>query len=442
MAGIGMKYFKRIASLLALGLLASPASAVTDDVVREALALHGQGRAAAALAMLAPLERARAGDPDFDYALGLAAADSGNTGIAIRAFQRVIAVQPEQAQARAEIARVYALAGDDESASAAFDTVVADPSVPDPVRQRLTGLIRRLNAQANGRTQSVTGFAEVEAGWDSNVNAATSASTVTLPAFAFLGPATLGGGATRVPAGFAQVSAGVSGVAGLSRQTGLYGSVLGMWRDGFDSSRFDQAALTGTAGLTHRFLSGDVVSLSGQVQGFWLGRDPFRTSYGAIGQYTHRLKDGEALSFGIQYSWLDYTRDPLRNADRVSATVSYAGRTVFANAGLGTERTRAAAGRYLGFDYASVGAGFEIPVAQRLAVTGSASVEYRGYRDTDPLFLSNRRDWQADGSIGLRYALTDSLSVRPRVTYTRSDSNFALYDYDRVTASVSLRADF
>lgn len=427
---------------LAAAALCTPAVAAVDNVVAQALALHGRGDATAAFTLLAPLERSRAGDVDYDYALGLAAADSGRIGIAIRALQRVIAMQPENAQARAEIARVYALAGDAESASAAFDTVVADPSVPDPVRQRIDGLIRRLDRTARGQTRTVTAFADVEGGYDSNVNAATSATTVTLPAFAFLGPATLGGGATRVGAGFAQAQAGISANAGLSRQTGIYGSMLGLWRDALDSSQFDQAALTGTAGLTHSFLNRDVISLSGQVQGFWLARTPYRTSFAAIGQYTHRLKEGEALSLSVQYAWLDYTRDALRSADRIAATVAYTGRTIFANVGGGTERPRDAAGRHLGFDFASVTAGFEIPVANRLAVVGSGGLEYRGYRDADPLYLGKRRDWQADASLGLRYALTDALSVRPRVMYTRTGSNFALYSYDRVTASVALRIEY
>lgn len=436
-----MRRGKLLAGAVALAF-AGPVWAAADAPVIEAMRLHGTGQPTAALALLKPLEATRAGDPDFDYALGLAAADSGKTGIAIRALQRVIAVQPANAQARAEIARVYAMAGDAESASSAFNTVVNDSGVPDPVRQRIDGLIRSLDRTASGRNRSLTGFAEAEGGYDSNVNAATSATTVTLPAFAFLGPATLGGGATRVGAGFAQMQAGLSANAGLSRGTGIYGSVLGLWRDAFDSSQFDQAALTGTAGVTHQFLSGDVVSLSGQVQGFWLARDPYRISYSAIGQYTKRLKGGAALSVNVQYAWLDYTRDPLRSADRVSGTLTYTGRTVFANINGGIERPRATAGRYLGFDFAGASVGFEIPVAARLAVTGSASIEYRSHRDIDPLFLGKRRDWQADAALGLRYALTDTLSVRPRVTYTRSDSNFALYDYDRVTASVGLRIEF
>lgn len=437
-----MKLLIMTGAALVAGVAGAPVSAATDAVVAQALALQGGGDAAGALRMLAPLEEARAGDADYDYALGLAAADSGQFGIALRALQRVIAVQPDNAQARAEIARVYALAGDAESASAAFDTVVADPTVPDPVRQRINGLIRRLDRSASGRTSRVSAFADLEGGYDSNINAATSSTTITLPALAFLGPATLGGGATRQEAAFVQAQAGLSANGGLSRQTGLYASVLGLWRDALEGSRFDQAALTGTGGITHSFLNRDVISLSGQVQGFWVGRDPFRTSYGAIGQYTRRLSDSQALAFSAQYLWLDYRRDRQRSADRLGLAVAYTGRTLFVNASGGIERPRAAAGRYLGFDYGSVGVGFEVPMTRRLAATGSAMLEYRGYRAADPLFLGKRRDWQADASLGVRYALTNKLSIRPRVTYTRNDSNFALYRYDRVTASVGLRIEY
>lgn len=57
---------------------------------------------------LASEERTRAGDPEYDYLLGMAAADSGHLGEALIALQRVLAKQPNYAQARAEYARVPA----------------------------------------------------------------------------------------------------------------------------------------------------------------------------------------------------------------------------------------------------------------------------------------------------------------------------------------------
>src|SRR5688572_12425875 len=89
--------------------LTAPMPAVAQaDPVATAAALQSQGRAEEAYRLLKPLEGERAGDAAFDYALGVAAADTRRFGEALIALQRVLAVQPGNAPARAELARVYA----------------------------------------------------------------------------------------------------------------------------------------------------------------------------------------------------------------------------------------------------------------------------------------------------------------------------------------------
>lgn len=423
-------------------LALSPAAAATDEAVVSAMALHRAGQAAAAFAALAPLEQTRAGDPDYDYALGLAAADSGQHGRAIAALQRVLAVQPGNAQARAEIARVYAMAGDLDTAKTEFDTVIADPSLPDPVRQQLNSLSNRYRKQLRGGSSRISGFVDVEGGYDSNVNAATSATSITLPVFAFLGPATLGGGATRQGEAFGQVQAGISFDVPLSRQTKLFASGLGLWRDARGDKAFDQAAATGTIGIARTSLAGHTVSLAGQSQQFWLAHRGFRASHGAIGQYTRRLKNGDALSFAAQYARIDYRTDTLRDADRFTGTISYAGRRVFASIGAGKEAARRVGGRHLGYALGTAQLGTELPLTSALSVVGGLSAEYRDYGGADPLFGASRRETQIDASLSLRLMLAKSLILRPRVSLTRNDSNLALYDYRRATVSLSIRKEF
>ena len=433
--------FALAAALTALGV-AAPATATVDAAVRDALALHASGKAEAAYAMLAPLEKSRAGDPDFDYALGLAAADSGHTGQAIIALQRVIAVQPDNAPARAEIARAYAQSGDIDTARAQFDTVVNDPSVPDPVRQRLDRLIRGYDRQIAGGGRDLSGFADAEGGYDSNINAATSLGSITLPVFAFLGPASLNGAARRQDDGYSQLQGGLSAGTGLSRQTRGFASILGSWRDNASSRAFDQTALTGTVGISHTTASRDVLALSGQAQLFWLGRDAYRNSYGVTGQYTHRLAGDRAVFVSAQYFRLDYRQDDLRDANRYVASLGYAGKFVIATLGGGRERTVRSAAVHQSFGFGTASLAAEVPVGSAVAVVVGASLEYRDYDKTDPLFLAGRRDTQADASLGLRIALAKGFSVRPRVAYTRNFSNLDVYDYRRVTAAVGVRAEF
>jgi len=422
--------------------LAVPAMAQSDSLTSDAMALQAQGKSDEAYRLLAPQTGARAGDPDFDYVLGLAAADSGHFAEAIAALQRVLAVQPDNMQARAEIARVYALAGDIDTARAEFNTVNNDPTVPDPVRQRIGKLVRDYDRQIAGGGSDVTGFADAEIGYDSNVNTATGLSAITLPVFAFLGPAALTGPATRMDDGYYQFQAGLSGSTGVSRQTRLYASALGSWRDNFESDLFDQAGLTATAGASHILANQDVVSLSGQVQRFWLDRTGYRTSSGAIAQYTKRLSAGSALSGQIQYFRSNYDHDPLRDSNRYAGAITYADRTTFASLGGGVEETVRSGARNLGYWFVAGQAGSEVPIGADLALAAGASVEHRGYRGPEPLFLKARDDTQLDASLSLRIKLADGIALRPRVTFTRNFSNIALYDYSRVTGSAGIRFEF
>lgn len=387
-------------------------------------------------------EAQRRGDPSYDFMLGMAAADTGQFGEALIALQRVLAVQPNNALARAEIARVYALMGDVDTARAEFDTVVDDPSVPDPVRQRFTRLIRGFDRQIAGGKDELSGFIDVEGGWDSNINTATDETSIVLPAFAFLGPATLNGAATQRGEPFLQIQGGVSASTALSRQTRLFGSVLASWRENLKSSFVDQGSFVGSLGLAHTLGNQDVISVAAQSQEFLLDGKGYRTSLGGVARYTMRLKDNTALSFSGDVFRLDYKGNPLADANRFGGSVTYSGREIFAGVGAGREQTVRKTFDHLSHLFVTAQVGGEFPVAEKVSVLGGLGVEYRNHDGADPLFLKSREDFRIDASLGVRVLLTDRLSLRPRVTYSRNESNLDLYDYDRWTASAGLRLEF
>lgn len=391
---------------------------------------------------LAAQESRRAGDPAYDYELGTAALDAGRYGEAIIALQRVLAVQPNNAPARAELARAYAMAGDVDTAREEFATVIDDPTLPDPVRQRFTGFVRQFDEQIAGGGSDISGFFDARGGYDDNVNAATDLNTIVIPLFSFLGPGTLGPGAVAQGDEFYEVTGGISGVTAIGRQDRVFASVLGNWRDNWDSTTFDQAALTATAGYAHSFADRDVVSLSGQVQKFWLGHDAYRTAYGAIGQYTRSLSEGRALTLSAQWTRLEFDTDPLRDADRLSAGVGYVTRTVAANLSGSKEETRRQAGDAQSNWFATANIGGEFPLSKRAAVVAGAAFDLRRYDQADALFLVERSDERLDLQAGIKFALLDNLFLQPRASYSRNWSNIALYDYERWTASVGVRFEF
>ena len=87
--------------VLGLGQLAH----AQQDEVEHAQALMSQGKPAEAYGYLLPFEDKFAGNVEFDYALGVAALDSGKSDKATLAFERVLAVNPNFAGARLDMAR-------------------------------------------------------------------------------------------------------------------------------------------------------------------------------------------------------------------------------------------------------------------------------------------------------------------------------------------------
>ncbi len=163
--------------------------------------------------------------------------------------------------------------------------------------------------------------------------------------------ANLNGAAREQDAGFYQIQAGLSGSLPLSRQTRLFASVLGNWRDNIDSRFVDQASVVGTVGIAHSLANGDVISGSAQGQRFWLGRNGFRTSTGGDVRYTKRLADDRALSFSGQFFRLNYDGNPLLDADRFSASITYADKAIFGGIGGGKEETRRAGADQFSFAF-------------------------------------------------------------------------------------------
>ena len=87
-------------------------------------------------------------------------------------------------------------------------------------------------------------------------------------------------------------------------------------------------------------------------------------------------------------------------------------------------------------------AGGDMRLTQEATLFGSMSFEWRNYHGPDPLFLTTRKDTQADLSVGIVYVPIRKWTITPSLSYTRNRSNIIISDYDRVVFSVSVRRDF
>ena len=137
-------------------------------LIRQAQQLLQQGDAEGAFSLLAAEEGRHAGDPDFDYWLGLAGVRSGNPSLGLFALERVIAVRPGHAAARLELVGAYIQLGQDENAARELDEL-EQLNPPPRARQAIASYRDVLAARGAERTgRGIQGFVTLEVGHDDN----------------------------------------------------------------------------------------------------------------------------------------------------------------------------------------------------------------------------------------------------------------------------------
>ncbi|MCL4802087.1 MAG: DUF560 domain-containing protein [Burkholderiales bacterium] len=439
---MGIRRTARIALAIALFLTSVP-SAFADQVTDRAKQLLQERKAKEAYDLLMPLQSQRAGEVEYDYLLGIAALDAGDAQQAVFALERVLAVNPNYLQARAEIARAYFVLGEKENARREFRTVRASGELPEDARAAVDRFLSALEPQ---RT-FLRGYVEATVGYDTNVNSATDKTTVALPALGGL-IGTLDPFGVQRSDGFWGLGAGASLSHALTNEIWALGTVAYSGKFNFEEDRFNTGTIDGSVGA--RWGRGDNAVI-GLLQGQWFDVDSsrYRRSVGGTAQWLHNLSPTQQVTLFGQYAQLRYPSQAPRDANRVIGGVAYSqaiaatySPVVFASGYAGQEKERDDRYPYLGHKPAGVRLGGQLTFTPQAVGFASLGYEYRRYNGTDPFFLTTRRDQQLDVIVGLNYGFAPQWVLRPQVAYTRNFSNIDITDFDRTVTSVSIRRDF
>lgn len=427
-----------------LALALGSAAVLADSQTDRARSLIEQGQGAEAFRLLDPLESERAGDPAYDLLLGIAALDAGQGTRGIFALERVLALEPNNVRARAEIARAYMVVGEADAAKAEFETAKRQ-GVPPEVATTIDKLIIAIDRMADAGRTLVKGYVEGSVGYDTNINAAPNRNTVAIPGLGGL-PFTLSPNSRNVKDGFGSVGGGVSVRHPLTRDLALVGGLAGSQRWNFGNPRFDTGNVDAHAGLVLS-LDRNILSLTAQSSTLYLDADDYRQATGLTALWQHNLDARNQLSAFFQYSDLQYANQPSRDADRYVLGAAWAhafrdGPVTFLSAYGAQEKEQKANVPYLGHDAYGLRAGGQWSLDGRTTVFGGLTYEHRRYGGSDPAFLTRRIDKQYNVNVGATYALSKELSVTPQFIYTDNQSNAGLNDYHREMLSVTVRREF
>jgi len=429
--------------LISLVLLSS--AFAQDAALDRARQLIDSKQGKAAYDLLAPLEQQRAGNPQYDYLLGLAAIDAQQYTRAVFALERVLAVQPDHPQARAEIARAYFLMGENKTARREFEQVKS-LKPPAEVSANIDRFLDALDARDRARRTGITGYLEATLGYDDNANAATSTSTFAVPGITGSPVITLGGASVPQRDEFLTLGGGITGRYGFDDTVGLIGTVSFEQRMNDTVTQFDTGSITASGGV--RIQQGiNEFTIAAQAQTFAVDYNRFRDASGVVGQWRRTFGQNDVGTVFGQYARLSYPGQDFRNTNRSVLGAAwahvYGGSTAaFASAYFGKEDPIGGNPGFVGHDLWGVRIGGTYGLTDKWTLAATVSYEDRKYLGVDPLFRATRHDKEENLRLSAAYALTPNTTITPAISYTDNRSNLVINAYDRTMVSVSLRYDF
>lgn len=429
---------REAATFVAALALAGAAGAQTPEQVR-ALLDRGDAAGAYELARRAP---ERLGEPEFDFAFGVAAVHAGRPAEGVLALERFLLLDPDHEPARVELARGYFLLGDDLRAREEFELALRrrpPPHVARVIEEHLAALA----ARAAARRPSLAGWIEAGAGYDSNPRAGVQNALITLPV---LGEVTVPEAGVRDGDRMRQYGAGIRATMPLARPLTFFAA--GQADAVSYSGDFDQAIFAGSMGVIGQARGG--TWRAGASRGYQrLDRNPYRHTSGLFADFSRPLDGRNVLSVGAQGGKLAYSgANAVRDADFGMALIGWrhalsAAWRPLLEASLNAGRERNGSGRH---DLSRDLLGGRIAVVAHPAaawtLTASLTAQRSRYREPDLLLETTRRDDYWIAELVVAWHLTRELALRLELAEARNDSNLALHEYRRRTALVRGRYDF
>jgi outer membrane protein len=434
----------RIGTVLLMLLMFQAGVAHADTVTDEAKSLLAAGKGAEAYRLLEPQESVRAGEPLFDFLLGLASLESGQNTRAVFALERVLAVDPDNVRARAEIARAYLALGETETALQEFQTVKRQ-GVPADVSMTIDRYIASVRRGGNETARSLTAYVEASVGYDNNVNIGPNRNSVLIPGFGNL-PFKLSRDSRANDDGYASVGAGANLFQPLGKGFSLLAGVSASSRVNFSKDQFDTDSGELNLGLS-RTLGQDVVTVMVQQGVHYVDDSRFRRHGGATVQWQRNLDARNQISVFGQYTQLRYPDQETRDAGRWVAGAGYAhlyreGMVAYASVYGLEEKPRQNDVDWLGFSGWGLRIGGRMNYDAQTILFVGANYEHRAYDESDPSFLRKRRDDQIGFLLGATHHFTPVWTVTPQLNLTYNKSNVALSEYHRSQFAVTVRREF
>lgn len=426
-------------------MVVSAAVQAAPDLL-EAERLIKSGKSDAALKLLLPAEFELAGNVDYDYLLGIAALEAGQSGRATLILERVLAVDPSHAAARLDIARAYFALGDYERAQREFLALrKLDP--PQGAAITIDRYLTAIDERQRQATTQTTAYIETGFGTDSNLNVGPSQSLIYVPAFG--GYLALGPASRQLLDNYNQLSLGGEVTHPLNGRLAAFVGADIKLRDYQRFDGYDYGSGDLRAGL--QLSEGkDLYRLSAGYNDYQLAAASYRKTHSLGAEWRRTVDPRTQVSTFAQVAQLRYAQQSLRSYDidqwivggglawqPEGADGSVVSLSAFAGQEMEVETRSDGDKAYFGGRI-----GGQKALGGEVDIFASLSAQAGYYTRKTLLFQTVRKDYQYDLALGLNWRFAPRWSLRPQLNWTLNDSNLSIYDYGRYDIGVFLRRDF
>lgn len=433
-----------------------------EKPLREADALLNNGKPADAYTLLEPLEFERAGEVRFDYLLGIAALDSGKADKATLAFERVLAVDPNFAGARLDMARAYYQLGDLPRAKTEFEEVLKQ-NPPEAARVTIQKYLDAIAAHDQAKQTRISGYVEGVVGHDSNI--ANSTTQIFTPS----GPILTGipfPPAAKLAGVYEGINAGAEISHSLNANWSVYAGADLRQHGNMTQTAYDTVSTDGRIGVMYAEAR-NVFKLSLTGGQLYTANSMRRDSKGLSAEWQHVYSPANQVSAFAQYGESRATGFPptspttdARIEGDTDQIVVGAGwvhiladgkHALFGSIYFGKELDvsplplplKPSGGRADGKkQFEGLRAGGQVTILENWDGFVSVGWQSANYENSSYLIIGNRSEKIYDLTVGANWHLDKLWTVKPQVAFSKKESNIALYSFDRTDVSLTLRRDF
>ena len=420
-----------------------------EKLLSKADELINNGRPGEAYRLLEPIELIHSGEARFDYLIGIAALDSGKPDKATLAFERALAVNPDFAAARLDMARAYFQLGDILRAKTEFSRVLTqNPS--QSARSTILKYLEAIDEMQEGKMTHVTGYAEGGIGYDSNVNISTSQSQIIAGGMNItLDPANV-----QASDDYYQIAGGGTAIRTLTPHWELYAGADLRIRGYRTQKNFDALDLYARAGASYG-TNGDRLRFGAFGWEFLLGGIQNSRIAGINADWNHMFNQRHQLNLFGQYEHFRYA-DPVMQPNDFDQQIIGGGwahvlaggnSSLYANLYHGMEKDISTiitpltpdGGRIDGAQrFNGLRIGGQADISDNTTLFANAGVQTGDYSKVNVIFLVQRSDRLYDMTLGEVWHWDKHLTLRPQISYARNVSNISLYSYNLTDVSLNI----